>query len=158
MARRQQRRERPTPAPFDLGRFMRAAGFRSFPYEEENKTSDVTWLWWDAAFVRFGRRGEDFIYEDIGGWDTLAHAMQTWPHVAIRGIWRTHPCQPGEPIEEPCLVLEGAVPWPTSFDEAFAAMVRWGVLYEHHREDMRQAYEIAPLKALMRRVMRRTSP
>jgi hypothetical protein len=155
MARRQRATKRFTPESFDLGRFMRAAGYRSYPYEQEHQTPEVTWPWWDDEQVFFGRRGEELLYMDWCTWDTLARAMVTWPHIAIQSIWRMHPCQPGMLAAEPCIFFESAVPWPTSFDEAFAAMVRWGILYEHHRAEMHQEYAAEPLKALMRQALSR---
>jgi hypothetical protein len=155
MPRRQQPTKRFTSEPFDLGRFMRAAGYLSYPYEQDHQTPEITWLWWDSEQVFFGRRGEELLYMDWCTWDTLARAMETWPQVAIRDIWRTSPCQPGRPTEEPFIGFESVVPWPMNFDEAFAAMVRWGILYEHHRAEMHQAYAAEPLKALMRQAISR---
>jgi hypothetical protein len=150
MARRQRPTKRCTPEPFDVGRFMRAAGFQGYPYEQDHQPPEITWLWWDGEQEFFGRRGDELTYTFCGDWDTLARVMETWPHVSIRSLWRMHPCQAGTPIEEPLLVLDSAVPWPTSFEEAFAAMVRWGILYEHHLDEMHQEYAVEPLKALMR--------
>jgi hypothetical protein len=133
MPRRERPRKQPEPAPFDVGYFLEALEFHPYPFGPDNGYPEITWLYSNGEFVFFGRRGEELIYSDVGDWDDLDQAMHTWPHVAIAHIWRTHPCPHGEPIEQPYLILETAVPWPTSFDEAFAAMVRWDLVDEHQR-------------------------
>jgi hypothetical protein len=61
MPRPWQRRHASTIAPFDLECFVCAAGFRLYPYAQDQQTQEITGHWWDAEQVwvwrRIGLRG-----------------------------------------------------------------------------------------------------
>jgi len=79
MPREQPWTKRPPPEPFDVGRFLRAAGVRSYPYEQDHQTPEITGLWWDDEQEFFGRGGDELTYTICGHWGTLARVMPTWP-------------------------------------------------------------------------------
>jgi hypothetical protein len=130
---------------FDMDIFMRVCGWHPWTYGNDPKESSET-LWWNHECMTFGRVGDQFFCDDIDDWERMDAFFEKYPEASITDVSHT----PWHPVHGDNIPRKGyfgvhirlTAPWPTSFDEAWDLMKRWGCDQdEEDREQLRKAYE-----------------
>ena len=137
------------PEEFDLGLFMKAMGYDE-GYVDQGGPDDVC-LWSDDELTFIRRDGDAMTIEM-----TEVASPDVWHDVAVgrATVIREHLPErlpPNDPINNLChreysnhlVELQYRLPWPTTFDEAFASFARlgWFGKMPNARLQLMQTYE-----------------